>query len=298
MNNPKHRATLEQWRILQAVVDHGGYAQAGEALHRSPSSLNHAVSKLQHQLGVPLLEIQGRKAYLTDQGEVLLRRSRQLTEDAYSLETLAENLEIGWEPEINLAVEILFPRTVLYQALKDFYPDSRGTRLKIKSTVISGTIEAITEGTCDLVISADIPKGYLGEYIGNVKLVAVAHPSHPLVLAAEVDQKQLTNHLQIVISESGKQPADNRGWLRSEQRWTVSDFNAAIDMMETGIGFCWVPLHLVENAIKEQRLSLINLKESRTRELPIHLVVPRPDQLGPCAQQLLLHLRDIPKLTY
>ena len=70
------KSTLEQWRILQAVVDHGGYAQAAEQLNKSQSSLNHAVAKLQHQLGIQLLEVKGRKAYLTEQGEVLLRRSR------------------------------------------------------------------------------------------------------------------------------------------------------------------------------------------------------------------------------
>ncbi|HBN88666.1 helix-turn-helix domain-containing protein, partial [Rheinheimera aquimaris] len=60
------RSTLEQWRILQAVVDAGGYAQAAELLSKSQSSLNHAVAKLQTQLGVELLEVRGRKAYLTE----------------------------------------------------------------------------------------------------------------------------------------------------------------------------------------------------------------------------------------
>lgn len=29
------RVTLDQWRTLQAVIDHGGYAQAAAHLHRS-----------------------------------------------------------------------------------------------------------------------------------------------------------------------------------------------------------------------------------------------------------------------
>ena len=39
------KTTLEQWRILQAVVDHDGYAKAAQALNKSQSSLNHAVSQ-------------------------------------------------------------------------------------------------------------------------------------------------------------------------------------------------------------------------------------------------------------
>jgi transcriptional regulator, LysR family len=51
--------TLEQWRIFQAVVEQGGYAQAAEKLNKSQSSLNHAIAKLQQTLGVALLEVRG-----------------------------------------------------------------------------------------------------------------------------------------------------------------------------------------------------------------------------------------------
>ena len=41
---------------------HGGFAQAAEALHRSQSSVSYTVARMQDQLGVPLLRIDGRKA--------------------------------------------------------------------------------------------------------------------------------------------------------------------------------------------------------------------------------------------
>lgn len=37
------KSTLEQWRIFQAVVEYGGYAQAAEKLNKSQSSLNHVL---------------------------------------------------------------------------------------------------------------------------------------------------------------------------------------------------------------------------------------------------------------
>ena len=83
MNAP--RVTLDQWRTLQAVVDYGGYAQAAEQLHRSQSSVSYAVSRLQDQLGVALLRVEGRKAQLTEAGEALLQRSRPLVQTAVEL---------------------------------------------------------------------------------------------------------------------------------------------------------------------------------------------------------------------
>jgi DNA-binding transcriptional LysR family regulator len=287
----KHRTTLEQWRILQAVIDHGGYHQAGEALHRSPSSLNHAVTKLQQQLGVEILRVEGRKAALTEAGEVMLRRSRQLTEDAYQLETLSDNLNRGWEPQIRVAYDALFPQQALLQALKDFHPISRGSRIRIEETVLTGTQECITEARADLVICSQVPKGYLGEYLLQVQLVPVCHPEHPLNLEPHLlSQQELSQSLQIVIRDSGKQPLEQLGWLRSEQRWTVDHFALAVDLLLSGLGFAWIPLHRVAARIARGELARLQLLEGNDRRLPLHLVIPQPDRLGPGAQALLQQL--------
>ena len=51
------KSTFEQWRIFQAVVDCGGYAQAAEALNKSQSSLNHAAAgSCSRVWACPLLE--------------------------------------------------------------------------------------------------------------------------------------------------------------------------------------------------------------------------------------------------
>ena len=102
------RVTLDQWRTLQAVVDHGGFAQAAAALHRSQSSVSYTVARMQEQLGVPLLEIVGRRAVLTDAGAALLRRSRHLVQQAQQLEELARNMDQGWEAEVQLVVDAAY----------------------------------------------------------------------------------------------------------------------------------------------------------------------------------------------
>src|SRR5580698_3715913 len=94
------RTTLEQWAVLATVIDRGGFAQAGQALHRSQSAVSYAVSRLQDSLGIALLSIQGRKAVLTPHGQTLLRRARPLLQDLSTLEALALSLERGWESQL------------------------------------------------------------------------------------------------------------------------------------------------------------------------------------------------------
>ena len=131
------RVTLDQWRTLQAVVDHGGFAQAAEVLHRSQSSVSYTVARMQEQLGVPLLRIDGRKAVLTEAGDVLLRRSRQLVKQASQLEDLAHHMEQGWEAEVRLVVDAAYPTANLVRALTAFMPQSRGCRVRLREEVLS-----------------------------------------------------------------------------------------------------------------------------------------------------------------
>ncbi|HUI62000.1 MAG TPA: LysR family transcriptional regulator, partial [Steroidobacteraceae bacterium] len=70
------RTSLEQWAVLAAVVDRGGFAQAATWLHRSQSAVSYAVARLQEGLDVPLLAIEGRRAVLTEHGKALLKRAR------------------------------------------------------------------------------------------------------------------------------------------------------------------------------------------------------------------------------
>lgn len=280
------KSTLEQWRILQAVVDAGGYAQAADLLNKSQSSLNHAVAKLQSQLGVELLEVIGRKAQLTPAGEVMLRRSRVLTQQIEDLELLADNLDKGWEPEIRIATELAYPKPFLYQALQAFYPISRGSRVQIIDTVLTGTSEIIMQKKADLVITGVVPKGYLSEPLYVTRFIPVVGCQHPLASIDSLDQNELSQQLQIVIRDTAVKPQEHMGWLKAEQRWTVNNFHEAVDILQLGLGFCWLPDFVVNPQLETGQLCRLPLKQSTERLVPMSLLAPQEETLGPGSRQL------------
>lgn len=283
----RQKTTLEQWRILQAVVDYGGYAHAAKMLNKSQSSLNHAVAKLQSQLDVKLLEVKGRKAFLTKAGEVMLRRSRLLSQSAQELEELANNINQGWEPEICIAADIAFPREVLLPILTEFQPLCRGSRVVILDTVLSGTEDAIVDGTADIALSSTVPRGYLNEPLLDVDFIPVTHAKHELAnLPTPLDPQELLRQVQIVIRDNGKNAFEKRGWLRSEQRWTVSQFQTAIDMLLRGIGFCWLPTTTVAAYINSGELVQLEVKGGSFRRTTMSLINPKIESMGPGTQLL------------
>jgi DNA-binding transcriptional LysR family regulator len=278
--------TLEQWRVLQAVVDHGGYAQAAAALHRSQSSISYAIARLQSQLGIPLLEIRGRKAVLTEAGETLLRRSRQLLQEALALEDIAQQLKQGREPEIRLVVDVAFPSALLTGALQTFAPQDQGTRVLLEEVVLSGAAEALEEGNADLVIGAELPGGFLSDALLEIEFIAVAHPQHPLhQLGRELTMSDLEKEMQVVVKDSGQRAPRDIGWLGAEQRWTVSSMDTAVTTVSSGLGYGWLPRHQIGAQLNNQQLRPLPLKSGRTYSSQLYLTYGQ-EHPGPATRLL------------
>jgi DNA-binding transcriptional LysR family regulator len=281
------KTTLDQWRTLQAVVDHGGFAQASTKLHRSQSAVSYTVAKLQETLGLELLRIDGRKAQLTEVGSVLLQRSRQLTSEAAELEQLANNLASGWEAEIHLVVDEAYPADVLMQTLKTFEPVSQGTRVLLKEVVMSGGEDALRQQQADLVITGIIPANYLGNKLLEIEFIAVAHPDHPLhQLQRELTLNDLEKHMQVVISDSGVTNPRDFGWLDAKQRWSVTNMNTALMVITHGLGFGWLPEHQIRKSLRQGIIKPLPMREGQSYFAHMYLIYGNADQAGPATRQL------------
>ncbi len=291
MHAPK--VSLDQWRALIAVIDHAGYAQAAEQLHRSQSSVSYAVNRLQEQLGLKLLHIEGRKAVLSEAGKVLLQRARQLLADASAIEQQAHHLEQGWEAEIRLAVEASFPTNYLMQALKSFEPLAKNTQVRLHEVVLSGAEDALLKGDADLVISPYIPQGFLGEELLKVEFVAVAHPEHALhKIKHKLTTHDLERETHVIVSDSGKKGID-AGWLGNVHRWTVTSPESSRKIISNGLGFGWLPEKEIEQAINNGELKPLPLKEGQRRKSNLYLVYANPQQVGPATEQLADLLKQV-----
>ncbi|WP_345797388.1 LysR family transcriptional regulator [Castellaniella sp. MT123] len=277
---------IAHWQALLAVVDHGGYAQAAEALGKSQSSVSYAVQRLEDQLGLRVFRQEGRRAVPTSAGQILLQRARLLVEHARGLESAARQLAIGREPLLRLAVDALFPEWLLLQALEAFSPDCATTRIEILETVLSGTDEALLRREADLVITPRIPQGFSGEPLLQIRFVAAAAPSHALhALGRPLEWADLRQHRQLVIRDSGSQ-RQSAGWLDAEQRWTFSHPSSSIRAACSGLGFAWYPELSIRDELADGRLLPLPLIEGRHRYAMLYRVFARPEFPGPACRDL------------
>jgi DNA-binding transcriptional LysR family regulator len=285
--------TLDQWKALISVVDSGGYEKAAEALGKSQSSVTYAVQKLQSQLGVKVFEVKGRKAALTPTGEFLYRRARALVDEATATERAARKLSAGWEAEIGLAAEVLFPTWLLLQCLERFGTESPQTRIELIESVLSGTTEALLQGRAQIAITGSVPQGFIGEPLMPIRFQLVAHPSHALhQLGRPVTMQDLRAQRQLVVRESGARRTV-KPRLEAVQRWTVSHMATSIQAASRGYGYGWYPEYLIRDEIAAGTLKPLALREGGENLAQLYLVFADRDAAGPGTLRLAAIIREM-----
>jgi len=293
---PSPTISLEQWRALVAVVDEGGYAAAADAMHKSQSAVTYAVQQIEKLLGVKAFELEGRKAVLTATGRMLYARARVLLDEAASLEQSAHRTSAGWEAEIAIAVEIVFPTWLLLKCLDRFGREAPHTRIEVIETVIGGAPEALLERRVDLALTPRIPPGFSGTSLMRLGFVPAAHPDHPLFgLGRRPTLKDLRKHRQLVVRDTSVKRDKRGSLLEAEQRWTVGHMATSLQAARMGFGFAWYPEEKIREEIETGQLKVLPLEDGGDLFGEIYLVITDPAGTGPGVKRLAAILKeDVP----
>jgi DNA-binding transcriptional LysR family regulator len=279
------KSTLEQWAVLAAVVEEGGFAQAAQALNRSQSAVSYSVARLQESLDLELLKIEGRKSVLTSHGETLLDRARALLKEMETLELLAQSLKQGWESELRLVVDAAYPRVRLLRIIATLQATCPSTQIQLADVILSGAEEAIVKGAADVVVTSRVPPGFLGDRLLDVTFIAVARPDHALFgIERALTTQDLVHHVQVVVRDSGTSQPRDEGWLGAGRRFTVSSMEASLATILAGLAYAWLPEHLVAESLRSGALKRLPLVSGGSRTVSLQIVLVRPDLIGPAAR--------------
>src|ERR1700723_421735 len=122
--------SLDQLRTFIAAVDEGSFSAAGRRLRRAQSVVSQTLANLEGQLGVKLFDRRGHFPVLTDQGRALLPDARAVAGDIDLLKARAKSLAGGLEPELSVAVDVMFPDTAFIAGVAAFQKEFPATLLR------------------------------------------------------------------------------------------------------------------------------------------------------------------------
>jgi DNA-binding transcriptional LysR family regulator len=292
---PNVRITLKDWRMLHAVVSCGTFANAAELLHVSQPAISYAIGKLEEQLGLPLLELVGRKYKLTEAGTALLEHSRTLLQQAAALEEFARHLQRGWRAEVLLAVDQEFPTSIVMPALYTFSSQGKDTIVRLMEVHTSEIQKVLFEKGVDLAINREIPPGFNGEPLLEMEYVAVAHPEHPLFkLGRQLTQADLDREVEVLIKwEIVSFHSDPKEGGQVKRYWQVNNLETVESALCHGIGYGWLPRYRVRNLLQSCKLNILPLLNRSTYKSNFYLVHGRPAIRSPEAEQLATVLRSV-----
>ncbi|MEM8680906.1 MAG: LysR family transcriptional regulator [Planctomycetota bacterium] len=193
---------LEQLRQFVTVAEHGNFTRAAAAIGMSQPALSRSIARLEGALGQPVFERQTRRVSLTDAGQLLLARARQIL--GIVEDTKAEINDDGESGRIRLgAIPTIAPFT-LPKLLHNFTTSAPRATVMVQEDTTNNLLKRCTEGDLDLALVAlPIRAKYLEtEPLFEEELHLVLAPHHPLTKRRQIGWKDIKDLPFVLLDEA------------------------------------------------------------------------------------------------
>ena len=258
--------SFDQLRCFIAAAEEGSFSAAGRRLHRAQSAISQTIANLESQIGVVLFERAGRYPVLTDAGRLLLADARAVAYTLNALKARAKGMASGVEPELSVAIDVMFPMSVLTRAAASCGERFPGTPLRLYVEALGGVAKAVLDGQCRLGVMGTLPVSVpelVNERLLGVEIVFVAAPAHPLAqLAGPVAECELAKHIQLVLTDRTELSKGREFRVMSPRNWRLADLGAKHAFLLAGLGWGGMPLAMVARDLAEGSLREIKVQDA------------------------------------
>jgi DNA-binding transcriptional LysR family regulator len=144
---------LRKLRILHTLRERGTVTATAEALHMTPSAVSQQLTNLSRQLGVPLLEAQGRRVRLTDAARLVLRHADAVFEQVERADAALAAYRDGEAGEVRVgAFSTAVPALVVpaVRALRTTHP---AVTVHVREAEAAEAYDLLAAGEVDLALS-------------------------------------------------------------------------------------------------------------------------------------------------
>jgi DNA-binding transcriptional LysR family regulator len=256
--------SLDQLRTFLAAVDEGSFSAAGRRLGRAQSVVSQTLANLEAQLGVRLFDRTGRRPVLTPQGEALVRQAREVVGAMDVFKSSARGLAGGREPELAIALDVMFPIDTLTCAVVDFSAAFPDVPLRIHVEVLGAVLEPVLTGNCAFCVMNSIPvtPGRLStESLCGVAMAMVAAPGHPLAqVHGRISREMASSYVQLVLTDRSTLTQGREFGVVSDKTWRLADMGAKHAFLKAGLGWGGMPVHLVKPDFDSGALRRLDLE--------------------------------------
>ncbi|MFJ9814649.1 LysR family transcriptional regulator [Streptomyces sp. NPDC101151] len=242
---------LRKLQILRTLRERGTVTATAEALHMTPSAVSQQLTNLARQLGVPLLEAQGRRVRLTDAARLVLGHAEAVFEQLERADAALAAYAQGEAGEVRVgAFSTAVPALVVpaVRALRASHPQ---VTVRAREAEAAEAYELLAAGEVDLALSlaAEAPSAADSRFtrlpLLSDPLDVALPPDHPLATAPGLTLADLASEPWIFggsnpWSDITRRACEAAGFS-PHQGHSASGWTAILAMVGAGMGVALVP---------------------------------------------------------
>ena len=257
--------TFDQLRIFVAAAEERSFSAAGRRLGRAQSVVSQAIANLEEQLGVELFRREGRYPELTPGGELLLADAKAMLAGMALMKSRARGMAAGIESELSVAVDVMFPMSVLTRTAAVFEKRFPLTPLRLYVEALGGVAKNVLQQQSQIGILCNLPisiSGLMTERLLAVEMVNVAAPTHPLAMkTTPLGECDMAQHVQLVLTDRTELTSGQEFGVHSRRNWRLADLGAKHAFLLAGLGWGGMPLEMVQDDLDAGRLRELQLQD-------------------------------------
>jgi len=271
---------LNHLEVFAAVAHEGSFSRAAEALGLAKSTVSERIRALEDQLGAQLLARSTRHVSLTDAGQLLLGRARDilaLAAEAQSELTATTRRAVG---SLRMSAPISFGLRFMTGIVAELAREH--PLLSLDFQLEDRSVDLLAE-RFDLAIRIGrLPDSSLvARKVGSSRRLVVASPKYlagrnPPSTPLELREHEclLYTHQRDVDTWLFDEPDGGERRVRVHGRLRSNHGDALATLASEGAGIAWLPEFIVEPLIERGELVAL-LPEHCIAEMPIHVVFPQ-----------------------
>lgn len=294
---------VKKLRILRTLRDRGTVTATAEALLMTPSAVSQQLTNLAKQLGVPLLEAQGRRVRLTDAAHLVLRHAEAVFAQLERADAELTGYLRGEAGQVRVGAFSTAVPALVVPAVRLLAADRRPSpQVRVREAEAAQAYELLSAGEVDLALSlaahaptARDPRFTLVPLLADPLDVALP-ADHPLARTPGLRLADLAAEPWIFggsgpWSQITTAACEAAGFV-PEQAHSASGWTAILAMVEAGMGVALIPRMASAADRPREGVAMRVLDADRPRR---HVVaaVRQGAERGPAVARVLAALEQV-----
>lgn len=244
-------------KTFQMIVKHNSFHRAAQEMNYVQSTVTMQIQKLESDLGIQLIERNGKKFRLTEAGRLFHDQSMQIVKRMEQLQTSLSVMKSGEAGCIRIGVTEPTASYRLPGILKDFMTTSPNIRISIEISNTPTLCELLNKEEIDFAISSApiLESGFYFEPLFQEEFVALMPEDHPIAQKEWIELEDLRGDRLLITSATCPYRKKLEMVLQDQGNVTletmeIGSMSALKFYVEHGFGIALVPKVMVENDTK------------------------------------------------